>query len=158
MLFSSQTRFNKELYEISAVYTKLCDFAASRIFRICLYHAIISSTTVTTIIYVLPGAHEPPEGRQGSSNYVQRHLILSGSDTFLIWTYPQVGNLPLWLLHARTRETSATYCVSTRTERVLLFRARDANSRIVNITRGPSIDTIQGLSPRTSAQRRTHAR
>ena len=39
---------------------------------------------------------------------------------------------------AHTCETSAMYCVSTRTERVLLFRARDANSRIV-ITRGPRI-------------------
>ena len=34
---------------------------------------------------------------------------------------------------AQTCETSATYCVSTRTERVLLCRTRDANSRIVNI-------------------------
>ena len=46
-----------------------------------------------------------------------------------------------FVVAARTCETSATYCVSTRTERVLLFRARDANSRIVNniITRGPRI-------------------
>ena len=70
-------------------------------------------------IYIVSGAHEPPEGRQGASNYVQRHLILSGSDTFLLWTFPQVGNLPLWSLP--------------------LFHARDANSRIVNITRGPRI-------------------
>ena len=86
-------------------------------------------------VLVSAGAHELPEGRQGASNYVQRHLILSGFDTFLIWTYPQVGNLSLWFSlcgSARTCETSATYCVSTRTERVLLFRVRDANSRIVN--------------------------
>ena len=36
-----------------------------------------------------------------------------------------------FVVAAHTCETSATYCVSTRTERVLLFRARDANSRIV---------------------------
>ena len=42
-----------------------------------------------------------------------------------------------FVVAAQTCETSATYCVSTRTERVLLFCARDANSRIVNITRGP---------------------
>ena len=40
---------------------------------------------------------------------------------------------------AHTCETSATYCGSTRTECVLLFRARNANSRIINITRGPRI-------------------
>ena len=34
--------------------------------------------------FAIPGAHEPPEGRQGASNYVQWHLTLSGSDTFLI--------------------------------------------------------------------------
>ena len=50
--------------------------------------------------YILSGAHEPPKGQQGASNYMymQRHLILSGSDTFPIWTFPQVGNLPLWSL------------------------------------------------------------
>ena len=40
-----------------------------------------------------------------------------------------------FVVAARMCETSATYCVSTRTERILLFRARDANSSIVNITR-----------------------
>ena len=63
----------------------------------------------------------------------QRHLILSGSDTFLI-----CGDSP-FVVAAHMCETSATYCVSTRTQRVLLFCARDANSRIVNITRGPRI-------------------
>ena len=36
------------------------------------------------------------------------------------------------MVAAHTCETSATYCVSTRTELVLFFRAGDANSRIVN--------------------------
>ena len=39
-----------------------------------------------------------------------------------------------FLVTAHTCETSATSCVLTCTERVLLFRARDATSRIVNIT------------------------
>ena len=37
-----------------------------------------------------------------------------------------------FVVAVHTFETSATYCVS---ERVLLFRAHDANLRIVNITR-----------------------
>ena len=45
----------------------------------------------------------------------------------------------LFVVAAHTCETSATYCVSSRTERVLLFRVCDANSRIVNITHGPRI-------------------
>ena len=48
--------------------------------------------------------------RQGASNYVQRHLILSGSDTFLIWTFPQVGNLPLWSLRIRVKQAQHTAC------------------------------------------------
>ena len=44
-----------------------------------------------------------------------------------------------FVVAAHTCETSTTYCVSTLTEHVLLFRVRDANSRIVNITRGPRI-------------------
>ena len=83
----------------------------------------------------MAGAHEPPEGRQGASTYVQRHFILSGSDTFLIWTSGESS----FVVAAHTCETSATCCVSTCTEGVLLFRARDANSRVVNITRGPRI-------------------
>ena len=51
---------------------------------------------------------------------------------------PSSGESP-FAVAARTCETCATYCVSTRTEHVLLFRARDANSRMVNITRGPRI-------------------
>ena len=81
---------------------------------------------------VVPGAHEPPEGSQGASNYVQRHLILSGSDTFLIWTFPQVGNLTLWSLRIQTQRTACRRAPSA-------FCTRDANSRIVNITRGPRI-------------------
>ena len=65
-------------------------------------------------------------------------------DTFLIWTYPQVGNLPLRSLRVRC-ETSATYYVSTRTERVLLFRARDANSRI-RAVQGSTMEPERGDS------------
>ena len=50
------------------------------------------------------------EGQQGASNYVQRHLILSGSDTFLIWTFPQAGNLPLWWLRIRVKQAQRTAC------------------------------------------------
>ena len=39
-----------------------------------------------------------------------------------------------FVVDAHICETSVTYCVSTRTKRVLLFRPLDANSRIVNIT------------------------
>ena len=39
------------------------------------------------------------------------------------------GESPI-VVAAHTCETNATYCVSTRTERVLLFRSRVANSRI----------------------------
>ena len=38
-----------------------------------------------------------------------------------------------FVVAARTCETSATSCMSTCTERVLLFHVRDANSWIVNI-------------------------
>ena len=44
-----------------------------------------------------------------------------------------------FVVATHTCETSATYGVSTRTKRVLLFRPCDANSRIVNISRGPRI-------------------
>ena len=44
-----------------------------------------------------------------------------------------------FVVAAHTCETSATYCVSTRTERVLLFREHKVNLRIVNITRSPRI-------------------
>ena len=60
--------------------------------------------------YVLSGAHKPPKGWQGASNYVQRHLTMSGSDTFLIWTFPQVGNLSLWSLHVRVKQAQRTTC------------------------------------------------
>ena len=48
-----------------------------------------------------------------------------------------------FVVAAPTCETSATYCVSKRTERVPLFRARDANSRIVNITRAVQGSTME---------------
>ena len=45
-----------------------------------------------------------------------------------------------FVVAVHTCETSATYCVSMRIESVLLFHVRDANSRIVNITRGQRED------------------
>ena len=44
-----------------------------------------------------------------------------------------------FVVAVHTCETSATYCVSTHTERVLPFCAHDANSRMVNSTHGPRI-------------------
>ena len=76
------------------------------------------------LVLIAAEAHEPPEGWQGASNYVQRHLTLNGSDTFLIWTFPQVGNLPLWSLHVRVKRAHASASFSAR--------MRDANSSIVN--------------------------
>ena len=69
---------------------------------------------------------------------LRRHLIMSGSDTFLIWIFSQVGNLPLWSLRIRVKQAQRTAC-RRAPERALFFCARDANSCIVNITRGPRI-------------------
>ena len=88
---------------------------------------------VLIYIYTISGAHEPPEGWQGASNSVQRHLTVSGSNTFLIWTFPQVGNRLLWSLCVRMKHAQHTAC-QRAPERVLLFHVHDANSRIVNIT------------------------
>ena len=110
----------------------------------------IAVTTCTT------GAHEPPKGRQGASNYVQQHLTLSGSDTFLIWTYPQVGNLPLWSLRIRVKQAQCTACRRTL-ERVLLFCVRDANSRIVLIlhaVQGSTMEPERGDSKRERLRKR----
>ena len=63
-----------------------------------------------------------------ASNYVQRHLTMSGSDTFLLWTFSQVGNLPLWSLRIRVKQAQRTAC-RRAPERVLFFRARDARAR-----------------------------
>ena len=86
-----------------------------------------------------------PKGGKELPTTFNWHLTMSDSDTFLIWTFPQVGESP-FVGGARTCERRATYCVLTCTrahtsahERILLFRVRDANSCIVNITRGPSI-------------------
>ena len=48
---------------------------------------------------------------------MQQHLTMSGSNTFLIRTFPQVGNLPLWSLriHVRVKQAQRTYCASTGT-------------------------------------------
>ena len=83
------------------------------------------------VVNVLPGAHEPPEGQQGS---VQLRATAFDFERFRHLPYMDIsssGESP-FVVAAHTCETSATYCVSTCTERVLLFRARDANSRIVN--------------------------
>ena len=79
-------------------------------------------------VHVVPGAHEPPKGLQGASNYVQRHLTMSGSGTFLIWTFPKVENL-LCGLRLRVKHKQRTACRGAR-GRVLLFHSRDANSRL----------------------------
>ena len=73
---------------------------------------------------------------------MQRHLTMGGSDTFLIWTFPQVGNLPLWSPRIRAKQAQRTAC-GRAPECVLFFRARDVNSRIVNITRSPHGPGIQ---------------
>ena len=53
---------------------------------------------------------------------VQRHLILSSFDTFLIWTFPQVGNLPLWSLRIRVKQAQRTAC--RRAQSASCFSAR----------------------------------
>ena len=62
-----------------------------------------------------------------------------------------------FVVAARTCETSKTYFVWMRTERVLLFRARGANSRIVNITRavqGSMMEHERGDSKRERLRKR----
>ena len=68
--------------------------------------------------------------QQGASNYIRATTF--DFERFRHLPYMDIsssGNSP-FVVAAHTCETSATYCVSTRIERVLLFRAR--NSRIVN--------------------------
>ena len=91
----------------------------------------------TLVLFIISGAHEPPEGWQRASNYVQWHLILSGFDTFLIWTVPQVGNLPLWSLHIRMKQAQRNACrraLSTSCFSCFSVCVIDANLSIVNIT------------------------
>ena len=87
---------------------------------------VLQCISFLIIIIICKFQQEPmsrPKGVQlRPTIYVQRHLILSDSDTFLIWTFPQVVNP--FVVAAHTCETSAMYCVSTRTEHVLLFRTR----------------------------------
>ena len=71
-------------------------------------------------------------GEERPTIYVQRHLTLSSSDTFLIWTFPQVGNLSLWSLRIGLKHMQRTACRSAP-EHVLLFRACDGNSRIFKL-------------------------
>ena len=39
-----------------------------------------------------------------------KHLILCGSDTFLMWTFPQIGNHPLWLLRTCVKQAQRSAC------------------------------------------------
>ena len=78
------------------------------------------------VVNVLPGAQEPRS--------VQLRATALDFEWFRHLPYMDIsssGESP-FVVAARKCEISATYCVSTRTERILLFRARDANSRIVN--------------------------
>ena len=91
--------------------------------------------------YILSGAHEPPKGQQGASNYMYIHAKAFDFERFRHLPYMDIsssGESP-FVVAVHMCEISATYCVSRCTEHVLLFRARDANSCIVNITHGPSI-------------------
>ena len=95
-------------------------------------------------IALVAGAHESPQGRQGASNYVQRHA------------FPQVGNLPLWSLRVRVKHKQRTACRQAH-ERVLLFRARDANSRIVKIlhvVQGSTMEPERGDSKNERLRKR----
>ena len=86
----------------------------------------------------------PSRRAQGAFNYIRATEF--DFEWFRHLPYMDIsssGESP-FMVAVHTYETSATYCVSMRTERVLLFRARDANSRIVNnyynfTTRGPRI-------------------
>ena len=92
---------------------------------------------VTIYRYYQEPMSRPKDGKERPTTYVQRHFF----ERFRHLPYMDIsssGECP-FVVAAHTCETSATYCVSTRTERILLFRARDANSHIVNITRGPRI-------------------
>ena len=101
-------------------------------------HATVKIYTCENIqSYVIPGAHEPPEGLQGASNYVQQHLILSGSDSFLIWAFPQVGNLPLWSLRIRVKQAQRTAC--RRAPSASCFSARAMRIRASTMELGEEI-------------------
>ena len=134
--YSSRT----ELLAIPAcmlgVYVYQC-MACTYVRCVCIpvYGMYVRCVCIPDCAYLVPGAHEPPEGS------VQLRATTFDFERFRHLPYMDIsssGESP-FVVTAHTCETSATYCVSTRTERVLLLRARDANSRIVNITRGPRI-------------------
>ena len=85
--------------------------------------------------YVL---YQEPMSRPKAARSVQLRATAFDFERFRHLPYMDIsssGESP-FVVATLTCETSATYCVSMRTERVLLFRA---NSCIVNITRGPRI-------------------
>ena len=51
------------------------------------------------IIYILSGAYEQKEERPILHYRVELYLNLNDCNTFLIWTYPQVGHIRLWSWH-----------------------------------------------------------
>ena len=85
-----------------------------------------SGLHITFSSLVVSGAHE--------ARSVQLRATAFDFERFRHLPYMDIssrGESP-FVVAAHTCETSATYCVSTRTKRVLLFRARNANSLIVN--------------------------
>ena len=86
----------------------------------------LSLSLYIIIIYIISGAHE--------ARSVQLRATAFDFERFRHLPYMDIsssGESP-FVVAAQSCETSATYCMSTRTKRVLLFRARDANSLIVN--------------------------
>ena len=78
---------------------------------------------------------------------MQRQLILSGSDTFLTWTFPQVGNHPLWSLRIRVKQAQRTAC--QRTQSVSCFSVRTMRIRawlIVHTVQGSTMELKRGDS------------
>ena len=115
---------------------------SANIYKIMFFHGNVNSLRRFHItndhLFVYTRDHEPPEGqKERQTIYVQQHLTLSGSDTFLIWTFPQVRNRPLWSLRVRVKHAQriARRCAP---ERVLLFRARCEFAHSY-ITRGQGI-------------------
>ena len=98
------------------------------------------SRALTRAVYLAPSyIHsmlDPPLRLKGSKERPNTCKTAFDFEQFRHIPYMDIsssGESP-FLVAAHTCETSATYCVLTCTERVLLFRARDATSRIVNIT------------------------
>ena len=81
-----------------------------------------SITKPYTATILISGAHEPRAAR--SVQLLQWHLTMSGSDTFLIWTFPQVGNLPLWSLCILLKHESNVLRVDVHRARPAFPRTR----------------------------------